>query len=186
MIDIRDNFLTAEEIGEVRAFTLNNLVSDRPKYSGGYISIRLEELSIWSELQETVKERVEYLQNTNFFQGWIFVYDEECGGVTPHADPSLYNVNVWVTPDMAIEDSEKNGLLIANVKAPEEWEWHDYNRDLPKITKFLEDESVSFELVPYKYNRATIFEGKRFHKTAGVHTKPGIQNKRVNMTLMYK
>ena len=49
--------------------------------------------------------------------------------------------------------------------------------------QFLKD--ASYDTIPYKYNRAIIFEGRTFHSTDNVHMKPGDNNKRVNYTFLY-
>ena len=187
MLEVIDNFLEEEEAGEVRAFTLNNLVADRPKYKGGYISIELtDKFPLYQVLQEKIKQKLSILHDKYFFQGWIFCYDEYCDGVTPHADPGAINVNIWCTPDWCMLDKTKNGLIVYNVKPPEDWEWEDYNRDLPKIETYLEEKQAVGRKIPYKYKRATVFDSRYFHETDSVSTKPGIGNKRINITFMYK
>ena len=185
-IQIVDDFLAKEDIEGIRDFTVNNLISDRPKYGGGYISIQLEECPLFHTLTETVKEKVPVIQDLEYFEGWIFVYDQECPGVTPHADPGKYNVNIWCTPDESIEDTTKNGLLIYDVFRPEDWHWGEYNRHVDKIRGYLEEQEANPYLVSYKYNRATIFNSGLFHETDDVSTKPGDSNKRINMTFMYR
>lgn len=187
MFNVVDNFISEETAGDIRAFTLNNLVTDRPKYSGGYISIDLvEEWEPYHDLQKEIQQRLPILEDKTFFQGWIFCYDEDCAGVTPHADPGAINVNIWCTPDGCILDKDKNGLILYNIKPPEDWTWEDYNRDLPKIEDYLEENKAVGTKIPYKYKRAVIFDSRYFHETDNVSTKPGIGNKRINITFMYK
>ena len=57
MFNVVDNFISEETAGDIRAFTLNNLVTDSPKYSGGYISIDLvEEWEPYHDLQKEIHE----------------------------------------------------------------------------------------------------------------------------------
>ena len=118
-----------------------------------------------------------------YFRAWSFVYDNVARGVCPHADPSFINVNIWVTPDECVYDHNKNGLILYRKKAPKDWDWKTYNRDLTRIEDYLKDSE--YDRVSYRYNRAVIFRGETFHSTDSVHMKPGPENKRVNYTFLY-
>jgi hypothetical protein len=39
--------------------------------------------------------------------------------------------------------------------------------------------------VPYRANRAVIFDSDLFHETDVIHFKPGYENRRINVTLLY-
>ena len=71
-------------------------------------------------------------------------------------------------------------------KHPDDWTWEDYNRDLDKIEKYLKDSGAKERHIKYKYNRLMAFNSSYFHKTNGVSTKPGVRNKRINVTFMYQ
>ena len=121
----------------------------------------------------------------NYDRAWSFVYDNVGRGVGAHADPSFINVNIWVTPDECVEDHNKNGLRIYKKHIPKGTPWEMYNHWDGSIWRdqFLKD--ASYDTIPYKYNRAIIFEGRTFHSTDNVHMKPGDNNKRVNYTFLY-
>ena len=87
---------------------------------------------------------------------------------------------------IALEDTDKNGLILYDKKHPADWTWEDYNKDVPKIEKFLRDSGAKERHVKYKYNRLMAFDSSYFHKTNGVSTKPGVRNKRINVTFMYQ
>ena len=65
----------------------------------------------------------------------------------PHADPSLYNLNVWVTPDESAEDWNKNGLRIYE-KDRGDLTHEDYNRNQDLINNMIQDliESCSLQV----------------------------------------
>ena len=86
----------------------------------------------------------------------------------------------------AIVDPDKNGLILYDKKHPDDWTWEDYNRDLDKIEKYLKDSGAKERHIKYKYNRLMAFNSSYFHKTNGVSTKPGVRNKRINVTFMYQ
>lgn len=126
------------------------------------------------------------LRGHTFQQGWFFIHDTQCPGVDLHADPGALNVNLWLTPDEAIADDTKNGLIVYDVMAPSEWTWDEYNADPDKIASFIDSHNGRARHVPYKYRRATLFDSRLFHKTNGVHTRPGTHNKRINCTLLFQ
>ena len=44
-----------------------------------------------------------------------------------HADPSIVNLNVWVSSDESVNDTEKNGLNIYSILPPSNWTREDWN-----------------------------------------------------------
>jgi hypothetical protein len=125
------------------------------------------------------------LKTVKFQQGWFFLYDSQCEGVGIHADPAAINVNIWLTPDAAIADFSKNGLIVYDTMSPSEWEWDDYNTDPEKIYKYIDDIGATSRTVNYAYRRMILFDSRLFHKTNGVHTHDGVENKRINCTLLF-
>ena len=132
---------------------------------------------------EDIRERVPVLKGLKYIRSWSFVYNSQCNGVRPHADPSLYNLNVWVTPDESVEDWDKNGLRIYE-KDCGDLTREDYNCNNDLITKLIQDSD--WEVIPYKCNRAVLFYGKLFHATNKVHMKPGDHNRRINYTFLFE
>ena len=53
-----------------------------------------------------------------FQRAWSFVYNNESTGAGMHADPSQFNVNVWVSSDESVKTKTCNGLLIYKIIPP--------------------------------------------------------------------
>ena len=191
------NTLSCKNIFKVSDDFPNKLAKELRQY---VYSVELQEryergyniVQFWYDSDPLLTYVIDFVQNSfeelsilKFQQGWFFVYDSKCDGVNVHADPSSLNVNIWLTPNSSIEDWNKNGLIIYNVKHPESWSFEDYNEDTQKIEKFLKEENAQEFTISYKYRRMTLFDSKYFHKTNGVHTKRGDSNKRINMTLLF-
>ena len=70
---------------------------------------------------------------------------------------------------------------------PKEWNFDDYNSldKSPKIKKMLETNNISKRIIPYKENRAVIFNSKLFHATDDFDFENTYINKRVNITFLY-
>jgi|14BtaG_2_1085337.scaffolds.fasta_scaffold09375_6 hypothetical protein len=122
----------------------------------------------------------------DFKRAWSFVYNNIGKGVPFHADPSNINVNIWVTPDSAILNNNKNGLTICSKNPPKNWNREQWNGNKDNcIDDFLKKEEHFNTKIDYKCNRAILFDGALFHKTDDVETKDGIFNKRVSYTMLY-
>jgi hypothetical protein len=182
-----DNFFSTEICTELRNFALstpNN--ANKLVYGNGYTATNFDNgygYGINPSIISYIKSKVPILSNKKYSRSWCFLYNNICRGVLPHADPSSFNVNVWVTPSESVFDKNKNGLILYKKRALTDMTWNQYNRDNEYIKKYL-DGSKSFK-IPYKFNRAVIFPGKIFHTTDNVHMKPGDNNKRINYTFLF-
>ena len=79
----------------------------------------------------------------------------------------------------------KNGLNIYNVEIPKDSSWEKYNKDHDWLRELIYKKPHVIYRVPYKYNRAIIFNASLPHDTDDVSMKPGQKNKRVSYTMLY-
>ena len=84
-----------------------------------------------------------------------------------HADAAAVNVNFWITPDEANLDPTSGGLIVWDKEAPDDWDFKEYNSDknTHKIREFLDRNHANAITVPYRQNRAVIFNSNLFHET---------------------
>ena len=120
-----------------------------------------------------------------FQRAWSFVYHNESPGVGLHADPSEFNVNIWVSSDESVKDKSLNGLLIYEMTPPPDWERKDWNHNPEKVKNYLDSNNVKPVKIDYKSNRAVIFNGAYFHESNGVSMKEGVENRRVSYTMLF-
>tara|TARA_R100001460_G_scaffold61347_1_gene101404 strand:- start:1605 stop:2210 length:606 start_codon:yes stop_codon:yes gene_type:complete len=120
-----------------------------------------------------------------FIRGWSFVYFKNDEGVHMHADPSIVNLNVWVSSDASVFDSSKNGLNIYKIMPPKNWTRKDWNGNPDKVKEYIKEKNIQPVKISYKSNRAVFFNGSYFHETNGVSMKDGIENRRVSYTLLF-
>jgi len=118
-------------------------------------------------------------------QMWAYKYEPRMEGIGIHGDNAAVNVNFWITPDEANLDSGSGGLMVWPAEAPAQWNFDDYNKDRKKIRRFLDSSGVAPVNVPYRQNRAVIFNSDLFHATAPLNFKPGYENRRVNVTMLF-
>ena len=118
-------------------------------------------------------------------QIWAFSYGQAGGGTRKHADKAAINVNLWITPDEACPDPETAGLVVHDVAAPPDWHFEDYNLDPAPLERLVAREGRAPVRVPYRCNRAAIFDSSLIHESGGVRFRPGYANRRINLTLLF-
>ena len=116
---------------------------------------------------------------------WAFKYDSTLSGINVHADFAAVNINFWITPDDANLDKENGGLIVYPVEAPADWNFHDINLDPDRMWRFIEQQGAAPVNVPYRENRAVIFNSDLFHTTAPLRFKPGYETRRINVTMLF-
>ena len=183
-----DNFLSAEALAVLRRFceeaTIWKIDNQR-----GYVGAVLSQgfspkvlLAISDELRQ-VMPRV--LGEHPLLQAWGFKYDQRMQGINMHADFAKVNVNFWITPDDACEDPTTGGMVVYDVPVPRSWTFADYNTESEKLAAYVKVHRAAPQRVPYRSNRCVLFDSSLIHISDEMHFKPGYENRRVNVTLLY-
>lgn len=117
---------------------------------------------------------------------WAYKYDSDYGGINLHADEAAVNVNIWLTPNEANLDPNSGGLVIYTVKPPSDWDFELYNRDTDFVYEhLLRPSGFANVTVPFRENRAVIFDSALFHTSDEFKFRKGYKNRRINFTLLY-
>jgi len=116
---------------------------------------------------------------------WAYRYDQRLAGIGTHADMAAVNVNFWITPDAANLDPDSGGLIVYRAEAPSDWDFDKYNNDTEAMHRFLEKENAGSMRIPYRCNRAVIFNSDLFHETDSLHFRDGFENRRINITMLF-
>ena len=184
-----DNFLAPRALEELRKFCLVSTVwkTDFPKqYLGalagaGFVSPL--HVGIARDLQRRMPR---IFGGHRFEQLWGFKFSSKMrAGLNVHADFARVNLNFWITPDDANLDPTTGGLIVHDVPAPVDWRFQDYNIDDQGIHAFLKRNGARGRRIPYRCNRAVLFNSSLFHETDAIHFKPGYENRRVNVTYLF-
>jgi tetratricopeptide (TPR) repeat protein len=187
-IVVIDDLLTAEALEKLRRFCLDSTVWQET-YDSGYLGAFPEHgfspplLAQIAEELRSVYPAV--IGDHPLLHFWAFKYDSGLRGTGTHADFAAVNVNFWITPDEANLDPARGGLLVWDVAAPPDWDFAKYNAADSDIRAFLEQEKAKPVIVPYRANRAVVFDSDLFHETDTIHFKPGYENRRINITLLF-
>ena len=116
---------------------------------------------------------------------WAFKYDSQLRGIDIHGDDAAVNVNFWITPDEANRDPQSGGLVVWDKAAPPDWDFAKMNGDLPAIREFLAAKGAQSTIIPYRANRAVIFDSDLFHETDKIDFRDGYENRRINVTMLF-
>ena len=116
---------------------------------------------------------------------WGYKCDATLPGVGVHADAAAVNVNFWITDDAANLDPACGGLLVYPQDAPRDWGFAKFNHDPATILRYLDSTGGAPMRVPYRANRAVIFDSDLFHATDRPRFREGYENRRINITLLY-
>ena len=79
------------------------------------------------------------------------------------------------------------GLKVYDEPAPDHWTFTDYNtfNDKKKIYQFLEENNANCINIPYKFNRAVLFNSAYFHETDEIDFKNEYVGRRINNTYLF-
>ena len=73
-----------------------------------------------------------------------------------------------------------------DVAAPADWTFDDYNRGSRDIHAFLQQKGARLTSFAYAENRALVFRGSIFHQTAALRFAEGFENRRRNVTMLFR
>lgn len=188
-----DNILSKEALHKIRKILLESTVFYQTKnpneiggYTGAYIDDGLHD-RILLELTTQLRKRLPSVLNEHALRYmWAYKYDSTYNGIKLHADMAAVNVNIWITPDEANLDPNSGGLVVFTVKPPADWDIMQYNSDTDKVYEdILKPAGYRNITIPYKENRAVMFDSALFHQTDTFDFKPGYTNRRINLTILY-
>jgi len=136
------------------------------------------------QLAAEIRQRMPQVVGPHFLnQMWAYIYDQSMAGITAHADPAAVNLNFWLSPDKANLDPESGGLIVSLWEAPRERNFHDYNNRPDVLDPYVTgDHRV---VVPHRCNRLVMFNSNLVHKTDDFRFKPGFENRRINVTMLF-
>jgi len=188
-----DNFLHPKALQQLQRLLMESTIWHDFQYSGGYLGAVLTDglacpllFQIADELRQTFPV---IFKNHTLNQLWAYKYDSQLSGINVHADFAAVNVNFWVTPDSANLNPKTGGLIVHKKKAPLDWGFNRYNPGSQKgdklIREFLEKNDEGKVTVPYAQNRVVMFNSDLFHETDTIEFKPGYQNRRINITMLF-
>ncbi|HET6676516.1 MAG TPA: tetratricopeptide repeat protein [Nitrospiraceae bacterium] len=189
-VTFADDLLRPQALDALRRFCWESTIWKRD-YENGYIGAFLGDgfatpllLQIAEELRSALPK---IFGSHPLTQAWAFKQDSARRGLNIHADAAAVNVNFWITADEANLNADSGGLVVWNKEAPRDWNFKDYNSDSNRgtIYDWLRQAGADQVKIPYRSNRAVVFNSDLFHESDDISFKEGYTNRRINITLLY-
>ena len=185
-----DDFLSPDALTNLRRFCIELTVWFGNRYAHGRLGAFFRDgfncpllIQIAEEIQAAFPHMIG--ETHRLEQIWGFKYGRAQPATSAHADFAAINVNFWLTPDEANFDSATGGMIIYDLEAPLDWGFKSYNEQGARISALLKEKRAAATYVPYRANRAIIFNSDLFHATAPVNFREGYENRRVNVTMLF-
>ncbi|MCE3224495.1 MAG: uncharacterized protein K0S58_2675 [Nitrospira sp.] len=185
-----DELLSDEALRRLRQFCWTSTIWKKD-YENGYIGAFLGDgfaSPLLLQLAEELRLRLPRIFGDHrLTQAWAFKHDSARRGLNIHADAAAVNVNFWITPNDANLNPAGGGLVVWDKEAPREWDFKAYNSDKNRgrIYEWLTQQGAREIKIPYRANRAVLFNSDLFHETDDTAFKEGLTNRRINITLLY-
>ncbi|AIQ97964.1 tetratricopeptide repeat protein [Prochlorococcus sp. MIT 0801] len=190
-----DDLLSTEALDLLLKFLLESTIwfGIKPNgYLGAYLREGLANPLIIQIAEELRKKFPKIFKDHLLEQLWAFKYDSRAKnkesnirGIKIHADQAAINVNFWITKNEANLNPTNGGLIVYHLEAPKEWDFKKFNGNDMAIQKELKATNYKSTVIPYKANRAVIFNSNLFHETDTYEFKEGYENRRINVTMLF-
>ncbi|MGO8071081.1 tetratricopeptide repeat protein [Rhizobium leguminosarum] len=183
-----DGLFTEKALEQLTSYLLRSTIWHNDGQKGkGYLGA-YETNGLRHPLIDNIIEEIENGFRSAFGEGKVsqlWCYKNIIGrtGVGAHADFSNLNLNVWLTPDRYNLDTGSGGLVIYHKRAPADWCFEKYNGDHEAINALLNN--CERTAIPYRCNRAMIFDSSLFHASNGVNFKRSHEGGRLNLTFLF-
>ena len=183
-----DDLLTLEALEGLRQFCWGSTIWKKT-YADGYLGAMPDHGFACPLLAQIADELRDVFPaifgHHGLGQWWGFKYDSSLSGIRIHADQAVVNVNFWITPDEANRNPANGGLIVWDKKPPLDWDFARSNGDERSARDFLAQTGAKPVTIPYRANRAVIFDSDLFHETDRIEFASGYQNRRINVTMLY-
>jgi hypothetical protein len=184
-----DNVLTPSALESLRRFCVESTIWFENRYRFGRLGTFFRDgfnCPLLVQLAEEFRAAFsKVIRGHALEQLWAFKYEAKQPTTLPHADFAVVNVNIWLTSEQANMDPDTGGMIIYDVPTPPDWDFNKYNTRGDIIAEYLMRKRAQSLRIPYRGNRAIVFNSRYFHKTDVIDFKPNFADRRVNLTLLF-
>ncbi len=120
-----------------------------------------------------------------FTSCWAYKYFQRKSGLGVHCDDGAVSINFWITPDHANNNPKAGGLVLWNKKVSRDYLGEMTEEREKRFKKILAESDAESFRVPYRCNRAVLFQSNILHGTDEIDFKTGYENNRINLTFLY-
>ncbi len=176
-----DDLLRPRALSRLRRFVLESTIWSDFAHIDGFLATYLEDglasplfLQIVDEIRQTLPG---ILGERPLTQAWAFKALDTRGAIEPHSDDGAVSLNFWLTPDSANRNPDTGGLIVHDEAQPPGW--HDGKSASETVRP------AQACVIPYRDNRAVLFQSRRRHGSDSPEFRTGYENHRINVTLLY-
>lgn len=157
-------------------------------YLGAYLDDGLSNPLLYQLAQALRAALPGIFADTRLVYLWAFKCHSAHGrgpGVALHHDSALVNVNLWLTPDTANQDPTTGGICVYLEEPPREWDLERYALSPQEMEEWIQNTGAQAHCIPYRQNRAVIFNSRLLHATQAYHFGTEYPQQRINLTLLF-
>ena len=183
-----DGLLCSEALAELQSFCLESTIWYKVEHADEVGSVVADGFScpLLFQISSEIRRRLPNIIGSKILRNaWSYRYYGKAPGVRAHMDNGEVSVNFWITPDSANLDPESGGLIIWNKRGPSEYARNTKEEADAILQRLLTQPDTREDHIPYRCNRAVIFDALTIHGTDDFAFKPGYENRRTNITLLY-
>ncbi len=184
-----DALLKAKALEALRRYLLESTVWHDFGHISGFVASYLEDglacpliLQIADEVRQVFPG---LLAEHPLSQAWAFKGLHARAAVDVHADDAAISLNFWITPTKGSLTRDRGGLMVCRARPPRDWKVRGYLEGRERIVTFLEQNAAESLIVPYRENRAALFESRLFHQSDQPYFSSSYENHRVNITFLF-
>ncbi len=186
---IIDNFIAEQNAMRLQQELLQNqmwrIKNPVSKHLHNSMPITPSSSTIVPELEKAIKNV--FSESYVLAEYWALLYSKNTDG-NIHADFGDLTITYWLTPDQYNLDESTGGLILYDVKRPPDMPFSDYLASGEQSRAYVAEHSrVDPIVIPYRFNRAILFNPAIFHKS----NKPNFDlshpsRMRMNMTFSFR
>lgn len=184
-----EDLLTRDALAALREFLLQSTIWSDFTHIEGFLAVYLEDglacplvLQIADEIRAVLPG---IFGDHALTQAWAFKGIAGDLPIDMHADDAVVSVNFWVTPGASNLEADHGGLIVCNTPPPPDWRMLDYDKDKVRIREFVAAHEAGSTIIPYRENRAALFDSRLFHGSDAPNFRFGYQHHRINITLLF-
>lgn len=184
-----DGFLAPAALSSFCRYLLESTIWHDFGHISGHVASYLEDglaspllLQVADELRALLPE---VLGNKPLSQAWAFRSVEAAGTIEAHSDDADVSINFWLTPDDANLDPAHGGMQLCLAVPPADWKVTGYEDDRQRTIGFLQRHGNEVLRVPYRQNRAVLFNSRLVHFSDAPTFAADYEGRRLNVTMLF-
>jgi len=182
-----DDFLPEDDFAEIRQHLINHWGWRYKNWTNGYLhNYHLDTGALDRTAERLSGPLSEAAGRPISRQAQWAILAHRDAGLKPHADNGSFVVNFWLTPDEYNLVPGSGGVVFYDVRRPEAIMSPEF-QVTPQSDRYVSERTSGRKLeIPYRCNRATVFDATVFHASAPISfADEGAYSKRLNVSMVF-